>query len=141
MWKVQLFLYIFLYFVQHFSYSSLNPNLQVRIKLQIWILIFFYITFILSQNAHTIKPQHDAYSILVSFILINHSQLQVCSCYDEHMAHKNKKINYILIVYIFGYYKEIPEVRIISSLLTIIIKLTKVLIKEDPKAALNRELG
>jgi hypothetical protein len=57
------------------------------------------------------------------------------------MSHKNKKINYILIVYIFGYYKEIPEVRIISSLLTIIIKVTKVLIKEDPKAALNRELG
>ena len=57
------------------------------------------------------------------------------------MAYKNKEINYILIVYIFGYYKEIPEVRIISSLLTIIIKVTKVLIKEDPKAALNRELG
>jgi hypothetical protein len=37
--------------------------------------------------------------------------------------------------------EEIPEVRIISSLLTIIIKVTKVLlINEDPKAALNREL-
>jgi hypothetical protein len=34
--------------------------------------ISFYIIFILSQNAHKIKPQHDAYSILVSFILTNH---------------------------------------------------------------------
>jgi hypothetical protein len=38
--------------------------------------------------------------------------------------------------------EEIPEIRLISSLLTIIIKVSKVLlIKEDPKAALNRELG
>jgi hypothetical protein len=29
--------------------------------------------FILSQNAHKMKPRHDAYSILVSFILINPS--------------------------------------------------------------------
>jgi hypothetical protein len=27
--------------------------------------ISFYIIFILSQNAHKMKPQHDAYSILV----------------------------------------------------------------------------
>jgi hypothetical protein len=26
----------------------------------------------LSQNAHKAKPQHDAYSVLVSFILTNH---------------------------------------------------------------------
>jgi hypothetical protein len=38
--------------------------------------------------------------------------------------------------------EEIPEIRIITSLLTIIIKVTRILlIKEDPKAALNRELG
>jgi hypothetical protein len=38
--------------------------------------------------------------------------------------------------------EEIPEVRIISSLLTIIIKVTKVLlINEDTKAPLNLELG
>jgi hypothetical protein len=38
--------------------------------------------------------------------------------------------------------EEIPDIKIITSLLTIIIKVTKVLlIKEDPKAALNRELG
>jgi hypothetical protein len=38
--------------------------------------------------------------------------------------------------------EEIPEVKIISSLLNIIIKVTKVLlIKEDPKATLNCELG
>jgi hypothetical protein len=38
--------------------------------------------------------------------------------------------------------EEIPEIRFITSLLTIIIKVTKVLlIKEDPKAALNGELG
>jgi hypothetical protein len=37
--------------------------------------------------------------------------------------------------------EEILEIRIISSLLTIIIKVTRILlIKEDPKAALNREL-
>jgi hypothetical protein len=29
----------------------------------------------LSQNAHKIKPQHDAYSILVPFILTNHSYI------------------------------------------------------------------
>jgi hypothetical protein len=38
--------------------------------------------------------------------------------------------------------EEILEIRFITSLLTIIIKVSKVLlIKEDPKAALNRELG
>jgi hypothetical protein len=38
--------------------------------------------------------------------------------------------------------EEVPKIKIITSLLTIIIKVTKVLlIKEDPKAALNRELG
>jgi hypothetical protein len=38
--------------------------------------------------------------------------------------------------------EEIPEIIIIPSLLTIIIKLIKVLIiKEDPMAALDRELG
>jgi hypothetical protein len=38
--------------------------------------------------------------------------------------------------------EEIPEIRFITSLLTIMIKVSKVLlIKEDPKAALNRELG
>jgi hypothetical protein len=37
--------------------------------------------------------------------------------------------------------EEIPEIRIISSLLTIIIKVTRILlIKEDPKATLNHEL-
>jgi hypothetical protein len=35
-----------------------------------------------------------------------------------------------------------PNIRLITSLLTIIIKVSKVLlIKEDPKAALNREHG
>jgi hypothetical protein len=29
----------------------------------------------LSQNAHNIKSQHDAYSILVPFILTNHSYI------------------------------------------------------------------
>jgi hypothetical protein len=34
-----------------------------------------------------------------------------------------------------------PEIRLITSFLTIITKVSKVLlIKEDPKAALNREL-
>jgi hypothetical protein len=38
--------------------------------------------------------------------------------------------------------EEITEIIIIPSLLTIIIKVTKVLlIKEEPKAALNRKLG
>jgi hypothetical protein len=38
--------------------------------------------------------------------------------------------------------EEIPEIGFITPLLTIIIKVTKVhLIKEDPKATLNRELG
>jgi hypothetical protein len=37
--------------------------------------------------------------------------------------------------------EEIPEIIIIPSLLTITIKVTKVLlINEDPKAILNREL-
>jgi hypothetical protein len=48
-----------------------------------------------------------------------------------------------------SYYPEIPPQKrkyqrsdFITSLLTIIIKVSKVLlIKEDPKAALNRELG
>jgi hypothetical protein len=38
--------------------------------------------------------------------------------------------------------EEIPEIRSTTPLLTIIIKVTKVLlITEDPKDALNRELG
>ena len=38
--------------------------------------------------------------------------------------------------------EEIPEIRLITSLLTIIIKVIKVLlIKENLKAALNHELG
>jgi hypothetical protein len=38
--------------------------------------------------------------------------------------------------------EEIPEIIIIPSSLIIIIKVTKLLvIKEDPKAALNREHG
>jgi hypothetical protein len=38
--------------------------------------------------------------------------------------------------------EEIPEIRFITSLLTIIIKVSKfLLIKKDPKAALIRELG
>jgi hypothetical protein len=38
--------------------------------------------------------------------------------------------------------EKIPEIRIISSWLTIIIKVTRILlIKEDPKADLNYELG
>jgi hypothetical protein len=42
----------------------------------------------------------------------------------------------------YSLHEEILEVIIMTSLLTIIIKVTKVLlIKEDPKAALNHELG
>jgi hypothetical protein len=38
--------------------------------------------------------------------------------------------------------EEKPEIIIIPSILTIIIKVIKLLlIKEDPKTALNRELG
>jgi hypothetical protein len=49
---------------------------------------------------------------------------------------------YAVITQKYSLIEEIPEIRIISSLLTIIIKVTKILlIKEDPKAALNRELG
>jgi hypothetical protein len=43
---------------------------------------------------------------------------------------------------VYSLQEEIPEIIIIPSLLNIIIKVSKVLlIKEDPKAALNRELG
>jgi hypothetical protein len=39
----------------------------------------------------------------------------------------------------YSLHEEIPEIIIIPSSLIIIMKVTKVLIKEDPKAALNRE--
>jgi hypothetical protein len=45
-----------------------------------------------------------------------------------------------VITQIYSLQDEIPEIIIIPSTLTIIIKVTKViLIKEDPKVALNRE--
>jgi hypothetical protein len=45
-----------------------------------------------------------------------------------------------VITQIYSLQEELPEIIIISSSLIIIIKVTKILlIKEDPKAALNRE--
>jgi hypothetical protein len=50
--------------------------------------------------------------------------------------------NKAIITLMYLLQEEIPEIIIIPSLLTIIIKLIKVLIiKEDPMAALDRELG
>jgi hypothetical protein len=41
-----------------------------------------------------IKLQQDVlYFILVSFVLINHSQLYVCSFYDAYMAQKRRSLN------------------------------------------------
>jgi hypothetical protein len=57
------------------SYLFLNfLGFPLELKFQFkYPQISFYIIFTLSQNAHTIKPQHDAYSILVSFVFILHS--------------------------------------------------------------------
>jgi hypothetical protein len=41
---------------------------------------------------------------LVSLVLINHSQLYVCSFYDANMAHKIRNSLYIFLVYNFEYY-------------------------------------
>jgi hypothetical protein len=55
------------------------------------IIIFLLLSLLFLFNAQTYKLQHDAYSFnLISFVLINHSQLYVCSCPDKYMAHKNR---------------------------------------------------
>jgi hypothetical protein len=67
-----LFIYFDVYFVVLVLFSSnpQNSNLSLTSNLGINIFLFYFI-FMLSQNAHKIKPQHDAYSIFVSFVLIH----------------------------------------------------------------------
>jgi hypothetical protein len=67
-------LFLFIFFpIFLFSFSSQFIEFPLELKFQFgYQHISFYIIFILSQNAHKAKPQHDAYSILVSFILTNH---------------------------------------------------------------------
>jgi hypothetical protein len=70
---VSLFVYLFSLYVIVFSFFSQIIEFPLEFKFQfVYQHISFYIIFILSQNAHKEKPQHDAYYILVSFILTNH---------------------------------------------------------------------
>jgi hypothetical protein len=51
-------------------------------------------------HKHTKLQQDALYFVLVLFVLINHSQLYVCSFYDANMAHKIR-ISNIVSMYIF----------------------------------------
>jgi hypothetical protein len=66
-----LFIYFDIYFVVLVLFSnSQNSNLSLTSNLGTNIFPFTFI-FMLSQNAHKIKLQHDAYSIFVSFVLVH----------------------------------------------------------------------
>jgi hypothetical protein len=71
--KIQLFYtYFFILYSIFLSSPIIEFPLEFKFQFGYQHIFFLHIFFILSQNAHKEKPQHDAYSILVSFILTNH---------------------------------------------------------------------
>ena len=84
--------FIYMYYL-YFHIPSLFLYFQTLISIYCLTQLSHYYILLLSLlflfNAQTYKLQHDAHSFnLVSFVLINHSQLYVWSSCDKYMAHK-----------------------------------------------------
>jgi hypothetical protein len=98
---IYLFIYIYcLYCHSLYLFLIFNPNFNLGLTptSSNYYLIIFILTILF--NAKTYKLQYDAFSffILISLVLINHSQLYVCSFYDANMAHDMRRPHYILCI-------------------------------------------
>jgi hypothetical protein len=106
---IYIYIYIIYIFISLLFFLFSNPNFNLGFNPTSSNYYLIIIILIILFNAQTYKLQQDALSfMLVSFVLINHSYLYVCSFYDSNMVHKIRKSN-IVLVYNFEYYSHPSE--------------------------------